>query len=113
MFVEVSGGLITNSLALLADAGHILTDLGTISLALVALWFAERPISAVRTFGTYCIESFAALANGLLLCLVALWVAAEAYQRLLAPPEVKSAVMLVVAILGLGANILAGFLLHQ
>src|SRR5262245_35669963 len=109
--VEVTGGLFANSLALLSDAVHVLTDVCSLTLALVALWFADRPISAQRTFGAFRIESIAALTNGLLLLVMALWVAAEAFGRLQAPTEVRSVPMLAVAVAGLLANVVAGLAL--
>lgn len=109
---EVVGGLLSNSLALLADAGHVLTDIAAIGLALVAFWIAERPISPRRTFGFYRIESFAAVINGLMLWAIAAWVAFEAYQRLMEPPEVKTLAMLAVAVAGLAANVVVGLVLQ-
>ncbi len=109
---EVVGGLLSNSLALLADAGHVLTDIAAIGLALVAFWIAERPISPQRTFGFYRIESFAAVVNGLMLWAIAAWVAFEAYQRLMEPPEVKTLAMLAVAVAGLAANVVVGLVLQ-
>jgi cobalt-zinc-cadmium efflux system protein len=110
--VEVAGGLLANSLALLADAGHVLTDIAAIGLALGAFWVAERPISPRRTFGFYRIESFAAVINGLMLWAIAAWVAFEAYQRLMEPPAVRTLTMVAVAVAGLVANAVVGLVLQ-
>ena len=88
LFAELAGGLFTGSLALLADAGHMLADVGALALALFAFWLADRPASAARTFGWRRFEILAALANGLVLALVALGVAFEAAERLSAPRPV-------------------------
>ena len=88
--VEVVGGLLTNSLAVLADAGHVLTDVSAIGVALLALRFADRPISARLTFGSYRVESFAAVANGILLWIVAVWIAFEGYSDCSRRPRSKA-----------------------
>jgi cobalt-zinc-cadmium efflux system protein len=102
--VEVAGGLLTGSLALLADAGHMLTDVAGVGLALLAIWFAARPASAERTFGYYRLEILATVVNAMLLLAVAAGVLVEAWRRLLAPPQVASGPMLAVAAVGLAAN---------
>ena len=81
MFVEVVGGLLSGSLALIADAGHMLTDAASIGLALAAMHFATRPASTRRTFGYHRLEILAALVNGLTLVGISIWVIVEAYQR--------------------------------
>jgi cobalt-zinc-cadmium efflux system protein len=111
--VEVLGGLISGSLALLADAGHMLTDVASIVLALLALHFATRPATLERTFGYYRLEILAAVANAVLLFLVAVAVFVEAVRRLADPPEVQTGLMLAVAVVGLGANAASLLLLHQ
>jgi cobalt-zinc-cadmium efflux system protein len=111
--VEVVGGLVSGSLALLADAGHLLTDVAGIGLALLAIWFAGRPASMVRTFGYYRVEILAAVVNAVLLFGVAGWVLLEAWRRLRQPPEVASGLMLAVAVLGLVANAASMWLLRR
>jgi cobalt-zinc-cadmium efflux system protein len=112
LVVEVIGGLWTGSLALLADAGHMLTDVGGLVLSLLAVWFARRPPSASNTYGYYRMEILAALANGLVLFGVAAVILYEAYRRLWAPPEILAGRMLVIAVVGLGANLAGMWLLH-
>ncbi len=102
--VEVVGGVLANSLALLADAGHMLTDVSGVGMALLAIWFAGRATSPSRTFGYLRIEILAAVANAVLLFGVALFVLFEAWQRLSEPPNVVSGLMLGVALVGLAAN---------
>jgi cobalt-zinc-cadmium efflux system protein len=113
-FVEVVGGLITNSLALLSDAGHMFTDVLGLGMALAAIQAArssrEHP---QRTFGVYRLEILAALANAVLLFGVAIYVLYEAAQRFTDPPDVLGVPMLVVATLGLIANLVSFFLLRQ
>lgn len=87
MLVEVVGGLLANSLALLADAAHMVTDAAAIGLALFAMWFATRPASFSRTFGFYRTEVIAALLNALSMWLIAGWIFFEAYGRFFDPPE--------------------------
>lgn len=112
LVVEVVGGLLTNSLALLADAGHMLTDVAGTGLALLAIRFAKRPASAERTYGYYRAEILAALANAVVLIGVSLYVLYEAYRRFREPPAVESGAMLVVAVVGLAVNIVSVFLLR-
>lgn len=104
LVVEVAGALVTNSLALLADAGHLLTDVSGIGLALLAIWFAGRAPTNGRTFGYLRLEILAAAANAMLLFGVAAVILVEAWQRLAAPPDVASGLMLVVALVGLAVN---------
>ena len=110
MVVEVVGGLLSNSLALIGDAGHMLVDALALSLSLIALSLARRPATATRTYGFHRAEIMAALINGAILAIVAAFIFYEAFQRFRNPPEIRSGLMLVVAILGLIAN-LAGILL--
>ncbi|MBX9581620.1 MAG: cation diffusion facilitator family transporter [Gemmataceae bacterium] len=112
LVVEVVGGLLTNSLALLADAGHMLTDVAGTGLALLALRFARRPASPERTYGFYRAEILAALTNAVVLIGVSLYVLYEAYRRFREPPEVQSLPMLAVAAVGLAVNVLAMWLLR-
>ncbi len=113
MLVEVAGGLITGSLALLADAGHMLSDSFSLVLALFAVSLAARPATSRRTFGFKRAEILAALVNGLLLALVSIWVVVEAIRRLGDPVEVLAGGMLTVAIIGLGVNVLAAWVLYR
>jgi cobalt-zinc-cadmium efflux system protein len=111
--IELVGGLLTNSLALLADAGHVLTDVAGLSLALLAIWFARRPPSVGRTFGYLRLEVLAAVVNAVLLFAVAVFVLVEAARRLQDPPAVGSGLMLAVALVGLVGNSASLWLLHE
>ena len=112
-FVEVVGGLLSNSLALLADAGHVFTDVFGIGFALVAIWIAGRPATSERTFGYLRLEILAAVGNALLLFGVSAFILYEAWRRLAEPPEVTSGLMLAVALLGLGANAVSLYMLRN
>lgn len=112
LIAEVIGGLLTHSLALLADAGHMLTDVGGLALALLAIRFAERPPSEARTFGYYRAEILAALTNAVVLMGISFYILYEAYQRFRNPPDVQSAPMLIVASIGLAVNIAGFFILR-
>jgi len=109
----VVGGIASGSLALLADAGHLATDLVSLALALFALHLAEREPTASKTFGYRRTEILAALANGTALGVVAVFIALEAVGRLGSPPDVRSGLMLAVAAAGLVANLYAGALLFR
>ena len=111
--IELVGGIMADSLALLADAGHMLTDVVGIGLALGAIWFAARPATETRSFGYLRLEIFAAVINAVLLFGIAAYVLYEAWQRLSEPPEIQSGLMLAVAILGLTANTVSLFLLRD
>lgn len=113
LVAEVIGGFLTGSLALLADAGHMLADVFALALALFAFWLAERPAGAARTFGWRRFEILAALANGLVLALVALGVLVEALERLREPHEVKGLAAFGVASGGLLVNAIGLLLLRQ
>ncbi|MDF2679272.1 MAG: czcD [Brevibacillus sp.] len=113
LIVEIIGGFLTNSLALLSDAGHMLSDASALLLSLIALHFASRPPSAQKTFGMHRFEILAALINGVTLVVISLIILWEAYQRLLNPPEVASGTMIMIATIGLLANIAAAFVLMQ
>jgi len=104
---EAIGGILTNSLALLADAGHMLVDVASLVMSLLALTFALRPPSKERTYGFHRLEILAALANGLTLILICLYIFYEAYQRILNPRPVQGLGMLVIAFVGLVANVAA------
>jgi cobalt-zinc-cadmium efflux system protein len=112
MGVEVVGGWISGSLALLADAGHMLSDAGALALALLAMRFARRPPAARRTYGSYRAEILAALANGATLVAVAAFILVEAVDRFRHPPEVRGGLMLAVACGGLLVNGLGLMVLH-
>jgi cobalt-zinc-cadmium efflux system protein len=113
LVVEVVGGVLTNSLALLADAGHMLSHVAALVLGMFAIWMAMRPATATRTYGFHRAEILAALANGALLVAVAIYIFWQAGQRLQEPPEVRSLPMLLVAVAGLGANVASGALLFR
>jgi len=112
LLVEVAGAAISGSLALLADAGHVLADGAGVGLALLAIRFAARPATPQRTFGYYRLEILAAVVNAVLLFGVAAFVLVEAWRRLTEPPEVASGLMLAVALVGLAANAVSMWLLH-
>lgn len=112
MLAEVAGGLASGSLALLADAGHMLTDAAGVGAALVAATLATRPTTDARTYGLLRAEIVAALANSLLLGAVAVWVLVEALGRWSSPPEVDSGLMLVVAAGGAVANLVSLLILR-
>ncbi|XID90662.1 cation diffusion facilitator family transporter [Paenibacillaceae bacterium WGS1546] len=113
MVLEFAGGLITNSLALLSDAGHMLSDASALALSLVAFWFAARPASPNKTYGYYRFEILAALFNGVTLFVIAGFILWEAYRRFSEPPEVSSLPMILIALIGLGANALSAFALMR
>jgi cobalt-zinc-cadmium efflux system protein len=111
LLVEVIGGLVTGSLALLADAGHMLTDALALSLAIFVAHLARRPATPERTFGFLRAEVVGAFANGAMLILVVGLIVREAIGRLLHPPEVQGAGMLLVAFVGLLANLASAWVL--
>jgi cobalt-zinc-cadmium efflux system protein len=113
MVAEVIGGILSNSLALLSDAGHMLTDALALGLSLFAMNLARRPATSTRTYGYHRAEIMAALANGTVLILVSVYIFYEAYQRFFALPAVKSPLMLIVAVIGLVANLIGMFLLRR
>ncbi len=113
MLAEVIGGLMTNSLALLADAGHMLTDVGGLGLALLAIKFAERPATPAKTYGYYRVEILAALTNAVVLIGISLFILYEAYERFRNPPEVQSGSMLAIAAFGLVINVGGVFILRS
>lgn len=104
MIAEIIGGLMANSLALLSDAGHMLTDVFALGSSVVAMKFAQKPPTPSKTFGYYRLEILAALFNGVLLLLISFYILYEAYQRLVHPEEIKGLFMLIVAAIGLLAN---------
>ncbi|MGD0781047.1 MAG: cation diffusion facilitator family transporter [Dehalococcoidales bacterium] len=113
MVAEILGGLFSNSLALLSDAGHMFTDALALGLSLFAMHLARRPATATKTFGYHRAEIMAALANGSVLILVSAIIFYEAYQRFQQEPAIKGPLMLIVAGIGLAANIIGLLLLRQ
>lgn len=111
--VEVVGGVLTNSLALLADAAHMLTDVGGLGLALFAAWMSTKPLTPAKTYGYYRVEILAALTNAVVLFLVSFYILYEAYGRFREPPEVSSLPMLAVAAVGLVVNLIGIWLLRR
>lgn len=111
MMVEAVTGYLANSLVLLADAGHMLTDVAGLSFALMAIWFAQRPATVGKTYGFYRVEILAALLNGVLLLGVSGYILYEAYGRFTDPPDVSSVPLLVVATIGLAVNIASAAIL--
>lgn len=105
MVAEVVGGILTGSLALLADAGHMLSDAASLGLALFAAWLAAKPPTPNRSFGYKRAEILAALANGVTLVAISIWIFAEAFRRFQEPPAVLGTPMLVIAALGLVVNV--------
>ena len=113
MVVEIVGGLLTNSLALLSDAGHMFSDAAALGLSLLAFHFGERPGSRSNTFGYKRFEILAALLNGLTLMLIAVWIVYEAVGRFAYPPDIATTGMLVVSVIGLLVNIFVAWYMHR
>ncbi|MBI2765902.1 MAG: cation transporter [Chloroflexi bacterium] len=111
MIVEAVVGYLANSLVLLADAGHMLTDVAGLSFALIAIWFGQRPATAGKTYGYYRVEILAALFNGVLLLGVSGYILYEAYRRFTDPPDVSSVPLLIVASIGLAVNVASAAIL--
>jgi cobalt-zinc-cadmium efflux system protein len=111
--VEVAGAIYTDSLALLADAVHMLSDNVSIGLALFAVWLAGKPPTPERTYGYKRTEVLAALANGVVLVALSVWIFYEAVRRLGDPPEVLGGWMLAIALVGLAVNVSAGAILYR
>ena len=112
MIAEAVGGWWTGSLALFADAGHMLTDVAALALALTAAWFSSRPATSNKTFGYHRLEILAALVNGVALVVISMLILYEAYQRWSVPPAVQGSVVMVVATGGLAINLLSAWILH-
>ncbi|HSK18732.1 MAG TPA: cation diffusion facilitator family transporter [Longimicrobiales bacterium] len=113
MVVEFVGGWISNSLALMADAGHMLSDVAALGLSAFALWFSRRPATPAKTYGYMRIEILAALVNGATLIVISLIILWQAWTRFREPQNVEGTLMLGVATAGLLVNIIAAFLLHS
>ena len=112
MVAEAVGGWYTRSLALSADAGHMLADVAALSLALMAVWFGSRPATSKKTFGYHRLEILAALINGVALVVISLYIFYQAYERWSHPPEVDSNVMVIIAFGGLLVNVVCAWMLH-
>jgi len=113
MVAEVVGAVWTGSLALLADAGHMFTDVAALILALSAVWFGSRPATSKKTFGYYRLEIIAALVNGVALVVMSLFIFYGAYERWIEPPLVKTGPMIAVAAGGLAVNLICAWILHS
>src|SRR5437762_10376546 len=113
MVTEAVGGWLAHSLALLADAGHMLADGAALGLSLVVTSLAQRPVTAERTFGLLRLEILAALVNGAALIAIALGISFEAWHRFRAPEDVHGALLLIVAGVGLAANAVGAAILHR
>jgi len=111
MVLEFFGGIITNSLALLSDSGHMLNDASSLALSLAAVWFATKAASPNKTYGYYRFEILAAFINGITLFIVAGFIIREAYERFIQPPTVSSGLMMIIASIGLVANVLSAWFL--
>src|SRR5437588_5155743 len=112
MFAEAAGGWWTGSLALFADAGHMLADVAALTLAMLAVWFGARPATPGKTFGYHRLEILAAFINGVALVVIAFFIFYEAYLRWLAPTPIRSIWMTAVATGGLVVNLICARLLH-
>ncbi|RZI50636.1 cation transporter [Aeribacillus pallidus] len=113
LLLEFFGGLITNSLALLSDSGHMLSDASSLALSLIAIWFAAKPASPNKTYGFYRFEILAALFNGVTLFVIAGFIIWEAVQRFFNPPTVARGSMMLIASIGLIANLLSAWVLMR
>ncbi len=105
MVIEVVGGLFTGSLALLADAGHMLTDVAALGLSAFAMWMAARPSTPEKSYGYHRAEILAAVTNAVVLLLLAVWILYEAYRRVFEPPHVLGVPMLLIGFVGLAVNV--------
>ena len=105
MVIEVIGGLLTGSLALLADAGHMLTDVAALGLSAFAMWMAARPSTPEKSYGYHRAEILAAVTNAVVLLLLAIWILYEAYRRVFEPPHVLGVPMLLIGLVGLAVNV--------
>ena len=113
MIVEVIGGIVTNSLALLSDAGHMLSDAAALGLSFYALKLGEKKVSQEKTYGYKRFEIIAAALNGLTLVIISIYIFFEAFQRFFNPPEVQSTGMLMISVIGLLVNIIAAWILMK
>lgn len=113
MVAELIAGIYSHSLALMADAGHMLSDVASQILALLAMWFASRAPTPDKTYGYYRTEILASLINGVALVGISIFIVVEAVRRLSSPPEVQGSIMLVIAAVGLGVNLVSMRVLHS
>jgi cobalt-zinc-cadmium efflux system protein len=113
MIVEFIGGWLSGSLALVSDAGHMLTDVLAIALSLLAIRFAATPANARKTYGFYRLEILAALLNGVTLIVLSGYIFYEAWQRFSSPAEIRSGIMIIVALAGLAVNVAGFFILRN
>jgi cobalt-zinc-cadmium efflux system protein len=113
MIIEVVGGLLTGSLALLADAGHMLTDVAALGLSVFAMWMAARPSTPEKSYGYHRAEILAAVTNAVVLLLLAIWILYEAYRRVFEPPHVFGIPMLLIGLIGLAVNVISMKLLND
>lgn len=111
MWLEFVSGWITGSLSLIADAGHMLTDAAALAFSFFAAWIAEKPATPEKTYGYYRTEILAALANGIILWLIVIWIFVRALTRFQHPLEVQTGPMIMVALVGLIANLVIGMML--
>ncbi len=111
--LEIVVGILSHSLALLADAGHMVTDAAALVMCLAASWIARQPATHTKTYGFYRTEILAAFLNGLTLWLVVVWIVTEAVHRLIRPPVVQAPMMLMTAIIGLVANLGCSWVLQR
>lgn len=112
MIVEVAGGIISGSLALLADAAHMLTDMSSLLLAWIAARIAKKPADKLRSYGYHRVQILAAFINGASFFVIVIWIGYEATQRLLQPRDIMGGVMLIIAFTGLVVNIIVFYILH-
>jgi cobalt-zinc-cadmium efflux system protein len=110
--VELAGGLLTNSLALIADAGHMLSDVAALGLSLLALFYTQRPHTAQKTYGYHRLEILVALVNGLILWVIAAYILYDAYHRFFQPPAISSLPLMIIAGLGLMVNLFGVMILY-
>ncbi len=113
MVAEFIGGVFANSLALIADAGHMLTDVAAMGLTIFAFWIASRPATRSKTYGYYRVEILAAFFNGVALVLLSVWVIYEAVERWRAPQDVRGSTLTIIAAGGLVVNIIVAGILHS
>jgi len=113
MFMEFFGGLLTNSLALLSDSGHMLSDVSSLLLSLLALWAAKKPTSDSKQYGYHRFEVLAALFNGVTLLAIAISILYEAFQRAINPQPVQGQIMIIIAVIGLVANLTSAWALMK
>ncbi|HZK78833.1 MAG TPA: cation diffusion facilitator family transporter [Gemmatimonadaceae bacterium] len=112
LIVEVVGGLVSNSIALLADAGHMFTDVAALGLSLFVAWFSRQPATSQKSFGYLRWEILAAFLNGAALLLISAAIIVESFLRLRSPEPVQGSLMLVVAVAGLAVNVISARILH-